>query len=166
MKLTSKGRYAVTAILDLAFHEQSGPVSLAHISQRQDISLSYLEQLFTRLRKHELVKSTRGPGGGYMLNRPARRIAIAEVIAAVDEPIDTTRCSGAGNCHDGEQCLTHDLWNDLGRQIQAFLGEITLQDLLDEEAIRHVATRQDARARSGEANPETAIRVASRVPQD
>lgn len=147
MKLTSKGRYAVTAILDLAFHEQSGPVSLSHISQRQDISLSYLEQLFTRLRRHALVRSTRGPGGGYSLNRPARQIAIAEVIAAVDEPLDTTRCSGAGNCQDGEQCLTHDLWTDLGQQIHAFLGEITLQDLLDEEAIRSVASRQDTRVR-------------------
>jgi Rrf2 family iron-sulfur cluster assembly transcriptional regulator len=145
MKLTSKGRYAVTAILDLAFHERAGPVSLSHISQRQDISLSYLEQLFTRLRRHALVRSTRGPGGGYSLSRPARRIAVAEVIAAVDEPIDTTRCSGAGNCQNGEQCLTHDLWDDLSRQIQAFLGEVSLQDLLDEEAIRRVASRQDAR---------------------
>lgn len=144
MKLTSKGRYAVTAILDLAFHEQAGPVSLSHISQRQDISLSYLEQLFTRLRRHALVRSTRGPGGGYSLNRPADRIAVAEVIAAVDEPVDTTRCSGAGNCQDGQQCLTHDLWDDLSRQIQSFLGKVTLQDLLDEEAIRSVASRQDA----------------------
>jgi len=145
MKLTSKGRYAVTAILDLAFHQESGPVSLSHIAQRQDISLSYLEQLFTRLRKRRLVKSTRGPGGGYSLNRPANRIAVAEVIAAVDEATDSTRCSGAGNCHAGQQCLTHDLWDDLGQQILAFLGEVSLQDLLDEEAIRNVAARQDAR---------------------
>jgi Rrf2 family iron-sulfur cluster assembly transcriptional regulator len=145
MKLTSKGRYAVTAILDLAFHEQSGPVSLSHISQRQDISLSYLEQLFTRLRKYGLVSSTRGPGGGYALSRPAKRIAVAEVIAAVDELIDTTRCSGAENCHGGQQCLTHDLWDDLGARIHAFLGEISLQDLLDKEGIRTVAARQDAR---------------------
>ena len=151
MKLTSRGRYAVTAILDLAFHEQSGPVSLAHISQRQDISLSYLEQLFTRLRKHHLVKSTRGPGGGYSLNRPADRIAVAAVIAAVDEELDTTRCSGAGNCQDGEQCLTHDLWDDLSRQIRAFLGEVSLQDLLDEETIRNVAARQDALMQTGAA---------------
>lgn len=145
MKLTSKGRYAVTAILDLAFHLKDGPVSLAHISKRQDISLSYLEQLFTRLRKHKLVKSTRGPGGGYALNRAADRIAVAEVIAAVDESVDATRCSGAGNCHDGNQCLTHDLWDDLSRQIVGFLGEITLQDLLDDAAIRDVAERQDER---------------------
>lgn len=145
MKLTSKGRYAVTAILDLAFHLQEGPVSLAHISKRQDISLSYLEQLFTRLRRRHLVKSTRGPGGGYSLTRPADRIAVAEVIAAVDELVDATRCSGASNCHDGQQCLTHDLWDDLSRQIVDFLGEITLQDLLDDVAIRTVAERQDER---------------------
>jgi Rrf2 family iron-sulfur cluster assembly transcriptional regulator len=145
MKLTSKGRYAVTAILDLAFHLQQGPVSLAHIAKRQDISLSYLEQLFTRLRKQKLVRSTRGPGGGYSLSRPADRISVAEVVAAVDELVDATRCSGAGNCHDGEQCLTHDLWDDLSRQIVDFLGEITLQDLLDDDAIRGVAERQDER---------------------
>jgi Rrf2 family iron-sulfur cluster assembly transcriptional regulator len=145
MKLTSKGRYAVTAILDLAFHSEEGPVSLAHISKRQDISLSYLEQLFTRLRRHKLVKSTRGPGGGYSLTRPADRIAVAEVIAAVDELVDATRCSGASNCHAGQQCLTHDLWDDLSRQIVDFLGEITLQDLLDDVAIRTVAERQDER---------------------
>jgi Rrf2 family iron-sulfur cluster assembly transcriptional regulator len=145
MKLTSKGRYAVTAILDLAFHLQEGPVNLAHISKRQDISLSYLEQLFARLRKRKLVKSTRGPGGGYSLTRPADRIAVAEVIAAVDELVDATRCSGASNCHDGQQCLTHDLWDDLSRQIVNFLGEITLQDLLDDVAIQTVAERQDER---------------------
>lgn len=166
MKLTSKGRYAVTAILDLAFHEQAGPVSLSHISQRQDISLSYLEQLFTRLRKNDLVKSTRGPGGGYSLNRPPRRIAVAEVIAAVDEPIDTTRCSGAGNCQDGEQCLTHDLWTDLGRRIHAFLGEITLQDLLDEEGIRRVAARQDSRTQLDEVLPPATARNRGHLPQE
>lgn len=145
MKLTSKGRYAVTAILDLAFHIKEGPVSLAHISKRQDISLSYLEQLFARLRKRKLVKSTRGPGGGYSLTRPADRIAVAEVIAAVDELVDATRCSGASNCHAGQQCLTHDLWDDLSRQIVDFLGEISLQDLLDDAAIQTVAARQDER---------------------
>ncbi len=149
MKLTSKGRYAVTAILDLAFHARQGPVSLSHISRRQNISLSYLEQLFARLRKHQLVTSTRGPGGGYSLSRPADRIAVAEVIAAVDEHIDSTRCSGAANCHEGSQCLTHDLWDDLSRQIMAFLDEISLQDLLDEEDIRAVAMRQDETMASG-----------------
>jgi Rrf2 family iron-sulfur cluster assembly transcriptional regulator len=144
MKLTSKGRYAVTAILDLAFHSMSGPVPLPHIARRQDISLSYLEQLFTRLRKQGLVDSTRGPGGGYTLGRTADSITVAEVIAAVDERVDNTQCSGASNCHDGEQCLAHELWEDLGTQISDFLDNITLQDLLAEKQIRHVAARQDA----------------------
>jgi Rrf2 family iron-sulfur cluster assembly transcriptional regulator len=143
LKLTSKGRYAVTAILDLAFHSTSGPVTLSDISKRQDISLSYLEQLFTRLRKQALVRSTRGPGGGYSLNRPANEIAVAEVISAVDEIVDTTRCSGANNCHDGQQCLAHELWDDLSQQIYGFLDEISLQDLMEESSIRDVATRQD-----------------------
>ncbi|MEN8205693.1 MAG: Fe-S cluster assembly transcriptional regulator IscR [Pseudomonadota bacterium] len=143
MKLTSKGRYAVTAILDLAFHSTSGPVTLSDISKRQDISLSYLEQLFTRLRKQELVRSTRGPGGGYSLNRPANEIAVAEVVSAVDEIVDTTRCSGANNCHDGQQCLAHELWDDLSQQIYSFLHEISLQDLMEESSIRDVAYRQD-----------------------
>lgn len=150
MKLTSKGRYAVTAILDLAFHSQAGPVSLSHISRRQDISLSYLEQLFTRLRKQQLVVSTRGPGGGYSLSRPASEIAVAEVIAAVDEIVDTTRCSGAVNCHDGQQCLTHELWDDLSQQIYEFLDDISLQDLMEEGAIQKVAERQDRRMRDDE----------------
>ena len=143
MKLTSKGRYAVTAILDLAFHATSGPVTLSDISKRQDISLSYLEQLFTRLRKQQLVRSTRGPGGGYSLNKPASEIAVAEIVSAVDETVDTTRCSGANNCHDGEQCLAHELWDDLSQQIYGFLSEISLQDLVDDDSIKDVADRQD-----------------------
>ncbi len=143
MKLTSKGRYAVTAILDLAFHARSGPVPLPLIARRQDISLSYLEQLFTRLRKTGLVESTRGPGGGYMLGKPAADITVANIIAAVDERVDNTRCSGASDCQDGEQCLTHDLWEDLGDRIFGFLGGITLQDLLEEDGIRRVVQRQD-----------------------
>jgi len=143
LKLTSKGRYAVTAILDLAFHSRSGPVTLSDISKRQDISLSYLEQLFTRLRKRKLVRSTRGPGGGYSLNRPANEIAVAEIVSAVDETVDTTRCSGANNCHDGHQCLAHELWDDLSQQIYGFLNEINLQDLMDESTIKGVVARQD-----------------------
>ena len=143
MKLTSKGRYAVTAILDLAFHSKAGPVTLSHVSRRQDISLSYLEQLFTRLRKQQLVKSTRGPGGGYSLNRPADQIAVAEVVAAVDEMVDSTRCSGASNCHDGQQCLTHELWDELSQQIYDFLGNVSLQDFMEEGSIQQVAARQD-----------------------
>jgi len=143
LKLTSKGRYAVTAILDLAFHATSGPVTLSDISKRQDISLSYLEQLFTRLRKQQLVRSTRGPGGGYSLNKPASDIAVAEIVSAVDETVDTTRCSGANNCHDGEQCLAHELWDGLSQQIYGFLSEISLQDLMDDDSIKGVADRQD-----------------------
>lgn len=158
MKLTSKGRYAVTAILDLAFHAQAGPVRLAHISRRQDISLSYLEQLFTRLRKHRLVSSTRGPGGGYSLARPAAQIAVSEIVAAVDEGVDTTRCSGATNCHEGQQCLTHELWDELSHQILDFLNDISLQDLMDERSIQRVAARQDDRlqdAGAAEVSPPT-----------
>lgn len=130
MKLTSKGRYAVTAMLDLALHADEGPVTLAEISERQGISLSYLEQLFTRLRKQGLVSSTRGPGGGYSLSRAADLIAIAEVVTAVDEVVDATRCGGMANCQDGKRCLTHDLWTDLSDQIYSFLSEITLGHLV------------------------------------
>ncbi len=120
---------------------------MSDISKRQDISLSYLEQLFTRLRKQKLVRSTRGPGGGYSLNRPANEIAVAEIVAAVDETVDTTRCSGANNCHEGQQCLAHELWDDLSQQIYGFLNEINLQDLMDESSIKDVAARQDAMMR-------------------
>ncbi len=120
---------------------------MSDISKRQDISLSYLEQLFTRLRKQKLVRSTRGPGGGYSLNRPANEIAVAEIVAAVDETVDTTRCSGANNCHEGQQCLAHELWDDLSQQIYGFMNEINLQDLMDESSIKDVAARQDAMMR-------------------
>ncbi len=132
MRLTSKGRYAVTAMLDLALHAQRGPVTLAAISERQGISLSYLEQLFTRLRKHGLVASTRGPGGGYSLSREAGGIAVAEVITAVDESVDATRCGGRGDCQDGKRCLTHDLWAELSEQIYDFLNGITLRNLVEQ----------------------------------
>ena len=145
MKLTSKGRYAVTAILDLALHAQSGPVRLSLIAKRQDISLSYLEQLFAKLRKHNLVSSSRGPGGGYALSREAKDISVGEIIFAVDEAIETTSCKAKADCKDGEKCLTHDLWDDLSNQIHGFLGSITLEQLMNEESIRTVAFRQDAR---------------------
>ena len=148
MKLTSKGRYAVTAILDLAFHSGAGPVSLSEISKRQNISLSYLEQLFTRLRKQQIVCSTRGPGGGYSLQRPADQIAVAEVISAVDE-IVTTGCASVGSCDDGEQCLAHELWVELSQQIHGFLDGISIQDLMDEGSIQQVAERQDSERTSG-----------------
>lgn len=131
MRLTTKGRYAVTAMLDLAINRDQGSITLADISQRQGISLSYLEQLFSRLRKRGLVDSTRGPGGGYRLSRSADAIAIADVISAVDETVDATRCKGLKNCHDSRACLTHQLWSDLSEQIRDFLGSITLADVLE-----------------------------------
>ena len=133
MRLTTKGRYAVTAMLDLALHAADGPVSLADIAERQDISLSYLEQLFARLRKRELVSSTRGPGGGYRLGLEPRRIDVAGVITAVDERLDSTACGGQGNCHGDKRCLTHELWQDLSDSIYDYLSSISLQDLLDKQ---------------------------------
>ena len=143
MRLTTKGRYAVTAMLDLAIHHGKGPIALADIAQRQGISLSYLEQLFSRLRKRSLVSSVRGPGGGYNLARNAAEIHIAEVISAVDENVDTTRCGGAHNCQNEGPCLTHDLWYDLSNRIYEYLNRISLQDLVDRKGVQEVASRQD-----------------------
>lgn len=143
MRLTTKGRYAVTAMLDLSIHYEHGPISLADISERQGISLSYLEQLFTKLRRTGLVKSTRGPGGGYSLSRPADQIAVADVITAVDESVDTTRCGGMSNCQNDERCLTHELWVDLSDQIYNFLSSISLGQLMERKGVREVAERQD-----------------------
>lgn len=143
MRLTTKGRYAVTAMLDLTLHFEKGPISLADISERQGISLSYLEQLFTRLRRAGLVRSTRGPGGGYSLSRNADEIPVADVIIAVDEKVDTTRCGGLGNCQDDERCLTHDLWVDLSEQIYSFLNGISLAQVVARDGVRDVARRQD-----------------------
>lgn len=144
MKLTTKGRYAVTAMLDLALHNEKGPVTLADIADRQGISLSYLEQLFSRLRKKELVSSVRGPGGGYSLASPASEVHIAEVISAVDEVVDATRCGGAGNCHNNERCLTHDLWHDLSARIYEYLSDISLQDLVDRKGVEDRQDNKDS----------------------
>ena len=130
MRLTTKGRYAVTAMLDLAINYQNGPITLSDISKRQGISLSYLEQLFSKLRKNGLVDSARGPGGGYRLSRDANEIAVGHVITAVDEKIDVTQCGGKGDCHDGGPCLTHELWCDLSKQIYDFLNSISLGQLV------------------------------------
>ncbi len=143
MRLTTKGRYAVTAMLDLALHAGQGPVALADISERQGISLSYLEQLFSRLRRNDLVSSVRGPGGGYLLSRDCNSIFVAEVIDAVNESVDATRCKGSGDCQQGATCLTHHLWRDLSRQIHTFLGGISLADLVGRREVQHVACRQD-----------------------
>lgn len=139
MKLTTKGRYAVTAMLDLALNSGTKPVSLAEISDRQEISLSYLEQLFAKLRKHDLVVSTRGPGGGYRVSRELSEVAIGQIIGAVDESVDATHCRGKQNCHHDGRCLTHDLWAGLSEQIEEFLNGVSLQDLID----RHGAQDTD-----------------------
>jgi len=143
MRLTTKGRYAVTAMLDLALHSNAGPISLAGISKRQEISLSYLEQLFSKLRHQALVTSVRGPGGGYRLGRKADEICVAEIIDAVDESIDATNCGGKNSCQKGKICLTHYLWCDLSQQIHDFLSGITLGDLVERQEVRTVAERQN-----------------------
>lgn len=148
MRLTTKGRYAVTAMLDLALHAQEGPVSLADISQRQGISLSYLEQLFAKLRRQRLVRSVRGPGGGYQLSRGGGDIFVAQVVDAVNESLDTTRCHNKGDCQNGEKCLTHHLWSDLSEQIHDFLSTISLADLMKKREIQIVAARQNQRQQS------------------
>ena len=144
MRLTTKGRYAVTAMLDLAIHATDSPVPLADISQRQGISLSYLEQLFARLRRQGLVKSARGPGGGYRLNRIPDEITVVEVLNAIDEKIDATRCAGEGNCQEGHACLTHDLWCDLSKQISDFLSGISLGELVERNSVKEISARQDS----------------------
>ncbi|WP_406812334.1 Fe-S cluster assembly transcriptional regulator IscR [Histophilus somni] len=134
MKLTSKGRYAVTAILDIALNAEFGPVSLADISERQHISLSYLEQLFAKLRRGGLVKSVRGPGGGYQLGLSTEQISIGMVINAVNENINVTKCLGNGDCQGGVKCLTHSLWEELSVRIENFLNEITIAELVAKQA--------------------------------
>ncbi|WP_038175044.1 MULTISPECIES: Fe-S cluster assembly transcriptional regulator IscR [Vibrio] len=143
MRLTSKGRYAVTAMLDVALHSQQTPVPLADISERQGISLSYLEQLFSKLRKAGLVTSVRGPGGGYRLGEDANSIAIGTVIAAVDESVDATKCNGKGDCQGGSRCLTHTLWRDLSSRISDFLNNITLGELMKDNEVLEITERQD-----------------------
>ena len=144
MRLSTKGRYAVTALIDLALHDKEGPVALTDIAESQRISVSYLEQLFARLRKNELVEGMRGPGGGYRLAHPAEDITIAQIIAAVDEQIDMTRCAGREDCQDGEKCLTHELWVDLSKQLYEFLEGINLAQIVEWPTVRKVAERQEA----------------------
>ncbi|MBY0572374.1 MAG: Fe-S cluster assembly transcriptional regulator IscR [Undibacterium sp.] len=138
MRLTTKGRFAVTAMLDLAMQQVGEPVTLAGISQRQDISLSYLEQLFSKLRRQDIVESVRGPGGGYNLARPAQKVTVADIIIAVDEPLDATQCGSKGNCQgnehgSGTQCMTHNLWANLNEKMLSFLDSVSLQDLVDQQ---------------------------------
>jgi Rrf2 family iron-sulfur cluster assembly transcriptional regulator len=143
MRLTTKGRYAVTAMLDLALHAATGPVTLADIATRQGISQSYLEQLFGKLKKAGLVASLRGPGGGYELARPIDAISVSSIIGSVGEGIDATRCGGSGDCQQGEVCLTHELWSDLSERIDDFLTGITLASLVERADVRTVSRRQD-----------------------
>jgi len=139
MRLTTKGRFAVTAMIDLAMHHGSGPVTLAEISGRQRISLSYLEQLFGKLRRHQLVESVRGPGGGYCLAKDMGALSVSEIILAVDEPIDATQCGGKENCHDDQKCLTHDLWAALNERIFDYLGGVSLRQLVEKQKAKEAA---------------------------
>jgi len=162
MRLTTKGRYAVTAMLDLALHFDDGPITLADISQRQGISLSYLEQLFAKLRRKGLVDSTRGPGGGYRLSREPAEIPVADIIIAVDEKLETTRCGGLANCQDDERCLTHELWTELSDQIYQFLTGISLGNLVNRQATQDIAARQEG---SHKVNLDTVERETTAVSQ-
>jgi Rrf2 family iron-sulfur cluster assembly transcriptional regulator len=143
MKLSTKGRYAVTAMMDIALHEKVGPVTLADISQCQGISLSYLEQLFSKLRNDGLVKGVRGPGGGYRLAKPANQISVADIIDSVDEKLDLTKCGGKGNCNNGQKCLTHKLWYDLTCDLHHFLGGIKLDQYVNRPRISELVKKQD-----------------------
>lgn len=142
MRLTTKGRFAVTAMIDLALRETHGPVTLAGISQRQKISLSYLEQLFGKLRRFNIVESTRGPGGGYTLARKSEEISVADIIVAVDEPLDATQCGGKGSCHNDEEnhgrCMTHDLWSNLNAKMVEYLSSVSLRDLVQQQSGRGI----------------------------
>ncbi len=150
MRLTTKGRFAVTAMVDLAMRQAKGPVTLAAISERQRISLSYLEQLFGKLRRHTLVRSVRGPGGGYYLAAPAQDVSVADMIAAVDEPLDATQCGGRENCLDDKRCMTHDLWATLNAKMYDYLSSVTLADLVAHQHGKHVAVLHDWRAAESE----------------
>jgi Rrf2 family iron-sulfur cluster assembly transcriptional regulator len=159
MRLTTKGRFAVTAMMDLALNGGPEPVTLAEISQRQKISLSYLEQLFGKLRRNRLVDSVRGPGGGYRLAKDAATVAVADIILAVDEPIDATQCAGKENCRDEGKCLTHDLWARLNDHIFSYLGAVTLRQLVDEQHAKQtgVSTMQDMRPASPPRTPAPVV---------
>ena len=146
MRLTTKGRFAVTAMMDVAMHGGSGPVTLAAVSGRQRISLSYLEQLFGKLRRSGLVESVRGPGGGYNLAKSPEGVSVADIILAVDEPIDATQCGGKENCHDDRRCMTHDLWAALNDHIFTFLSGVTLAQLVKQQQPSDVSVLQDHRA--------------------
>jgi Rrf2 family iron-sulfur cluster assembly transcriptional regulator len=153
MRLTTKGRFAVTAMIDVALRQHGGPVTLAGIAERQKISLSYLEQLFGKLRRNHLVASTRGPGGGYTLAKPLAAVSVADIISAVDEPLDATNCGGKGNCHDDHPCMTHHLWTSLNMRMHEYLSSVSLDDLVRQQhgsgcADEHTLTMKPGAART------------------
>ena len=150
MRLTTKGRFAVTAMVDLAMRQTRGPVTLAAISERQHISLSYLEQLFGKLRRRSLVSSVRGPGGGYHLAQPAANVTVADIVTAVDEPLDATQCGGKENCKDEQRCMTHDLWATLNTKMHEYLSSVSLADLVEHQTGKHVAVLHDRRTADNE----------------
>ena len=156
MRLTTKGRFAVTAMVDLSMRQTRGPVTLAAISERQRISLSYLEQLFGKLRRAKLVNSVRGPGGGYCLARPIENITVADIITAVDEPIDATQCAGKENCDDDRRCITHDLWATLNEKMNDYLNSVSLADVISHQQGKQVQVIKDFRGRD---------RVAEKAPE-
>lgn len=145
MRLTTKGRFAVTAMIDLALRDKQGPVTLASISERQKISLSYLEQLFGKLRRKKLVDSVRGPGGGYLLAKPVSEVSVADVILAVDDSLDATQCGGKENCLDDQRCMTHDLWTNLNTRIYDYLSLVTLEQLVASQKLKGTSLMQDKR---------------------
>ena len=147
MRLTTKGRFAVTAMLDLALHGTKGPVTLAGIAERQKISLSYLEQLFGKLRRRSLVESVRGPGGGYRLARDASEVSVADIICAVEETLDSTQCGGRENCHDNQRCMTHELWEQLNSTVYGFLSGVKLSQLVENQGRKPVSLVRTVRAR-------------------
>jgi Rrf2 family iron-sulfur cluster assembly transcriptional regulator len=153
MRLTTKGRFAVTAMIDVAMHNGDGPVTLAGVAERQKISLSYLEQLFGKLRRAGLVDSVRGPGGGYNMARAPQEVSVADIITAVDEPIDATQCGGKENCLDDRRCMTHELWANLNAHIFSFLSSVTLEQLVRQQDKSDVVVLQDQRARKPEPAP-------------
>ena len=153
MRLATKGRFAVTAMLDLALHAAQGPVTLAGISARQKISLSYREQLFGKLRRRELVESVRGPGGGYHLARDPAQVSVADIICAVEEPLDSTQCGGRENCHENQRCMTHDLWEELNGTVYRFLSGVKLSHLVEKQRRKPVAVVRAATAREPQTLP-------------
>jgi Rrf2 family transcriptional regulator, iron-sulfur cluster assembly transcription factor len=157
MRLTTKGRFAVTAMIDLAMNNSEGPVTLAEISERQRISLSYLEQLFGKLRRRTLVSSVRGPGGGYTLARKSDELSVAEIIRAVDEPIDATQCAGKENCRDDRKCLTHDLWASLNERIFDYLNGVTLAQLVTKAQAEEAKVIELKDQRAGRGHTEPAV---------